>query len=174
MRWPRRPAPPQCTCGHSPGHHGQVGARGERAATRQRSLGPARGAGALARESIVASAWGTQTDWYRNLRARPALAVRTGGAWYVPDVRTVPPDEAFAIFDDWTRRQRWFAALMLGQIGLSWHVPEAEQRAIVAGFPFVAFRPAGAGEPRPARGLTPSTPLELAAVPRTVAPGLDA
>ena len=52
----------------------------------------------VTRESIVASAWGTQTDWYRNLQARPALGVRTGGAWYVPDVRTVPLDEAFAVF----------------------------------------------------------------------------
>lgn len=127
----------------------------------------------VTRESIVASAWGTQTDWYRNLQARPALAVRTGGAWYVPHVRTVPLDEAFAVFQDWTQRQRRFAALMLGKIGLSWDVPEAARRAIVAGFPFVAFRPAGAGEPQPAHGLTGSTPQEVAAVPRTVAPGLD-
>jgi deazaflavin-dependent oxidoreductase (nitroreductase family) len=95
-------------------------------------------------ESIVASAWGTRTDWYRNLQTRPALAVRTGGC-FVPEVRTVPADEAFAVFEDWMRRQRWFAALMLGQIGLSWDVPEAQRQAIVAGFPFVAFRPTGAG-----------------------------
>jgi deazaflavin-dependent oxidoreductase (nitroreductase family) len=99
----------------------------------------------VTRESIVASAWGTRTDWYRNIQARPALAVRTGGARYMPMVRTVPPDEAFAVFADWTRRQHGFAAVMLGQIGLSWDVPEAEQRAFVAGFPFVAFRPAAAG-----------------------------
>jgi hypothetical protein len=42
----------------------------------------------------------------------------------------------------WTRRQRWFSKVMLAQIGLSWDVPEAEQRAIVAGFPFIGFRPA--------------------------------
>jgi deazaflavin-dependent oxidoreductase (nitroreductase family) len=93
-------------------------------------------------ESIVASAWGARADWYRNLQAHPALAVRTAGAWYVPDVRTVAPDEGFAVFADWTRRQHWFATVMLAQIGLSWDVPETEQRAIVAGFPFVGFRPA--------------------------------
>ena len=93
-------------------------------------------------ESIVASAWGPQTDWYRNLLARGPLAVSTAGATYVPEMRSVPPDEAFAVFDRWTRRQRWFAQLMLGQIGLSWDVPDPERRAIVAGFPFVAFRPA--------------------------------
>jgi deazaflavin-dependent oxidoreductase (nitroreductase family) len=69
-------------------------------------------------ESIVASAWGTRTDWYRNVQTRPALAVRTGGVWYAPEVRAVPPGEAFAVFAEWTRRQHWFAVLMLGQIGL--------------------------------------------------------
>jgi deazaflavin-dependent oxidoreductase (nitroreductase family) len=93
-------------------------------------------------ESIVASAWGTSTDWYRNLQARAPLAVSTGGARYLPEMRPVPQDEAFAVFDEWTRRQRWFAELMLGQIGLSWDVSEPERRAIVAEFPFVAFRPA--------------------------------
>jgi deazaflavin-dependent oxidoreductase (nitroreductase family) len=99
-------------------------------------------------ESIVASAWGTRTDWYRNLQAGRALAVRTGGACYVPELRALAPEEAFATFDQWTRRQRWFAELMLGQIGLSWDVPDAERRAIVASFPFVALRPAGAGARR--------------------------
>jgi deazaflavin-dependent oxidoreductase (nitroreductase family) len=58
------------------------------------------------RESIVASAWGDQADWYRNLQAHPALAVRTGTAWFVPEARALPPNEAFALFADWTRRQR--------------------------------------------------------------------
>jgi len=99
--------------------------------------------------SIVASAWGTHADWYRNVQAHPALAVRTAGAWYVPDARTVPPDEAFAVFTDWTRRQHWFATVMLAQIGLSWDVSQAEQRAIVAGLQFMGFRPAE----RPGGGL---------------------
>ena len=54
----------------------------------------------------------------------------------------MPPDEAFEVFSRWTRRQRWFAELMLGQIGLTWDVPEREQRAIVARFPFIGVRPA--------------------------------
>ena len=97
---------------------------------------------AITQESVVASAWGTQADWYLNLQVHPALAVRTAGAWYVPAARTLPPGEAFEVFADWTHRQHWFAELMLGQIGLSWDVSEAEQHAIVAGFPFIGFRPA--------------------------------
>lgn len=94
------------------------------------------------RESVVASAWGNEADWYRNIQRRPALAVQSAAAWYVPETRCVPPDEAFEIFSDWTRRQRWFAELMLGQIGLTWDVPEWQKRAIVARFPFIGFRPA--------------------------------
>lgn len=94
------------------------------------------------RESVVASAWGPEADWYRNIQRRPALAVRSAGAWYVPETRSVPPDEAFEIFSDWTRRQHWFVELMLDQIGLTWDVPESEQRTIVARFPFIGFRPA--------------------------------
>jgi deazaflavin-dependent oxidoreductase (nitroreductase family) len=91
-------------------------------------------------ESIVASAWGTRTDWYRNVQAGGCLSVSTGGIKYVPEMRAVSADEAFAVFDEWTRRQRWFADLMLGQIGLSWDVPDTERRAIVAAFPFLGFR----------------------------------
>jgi deazaflavin-dependent oxidoreductase (nitroreductase family) len=93
------------------------------------------------RESIVASAWGTKTDWYRNIRARPALAVRSGRDWYVPEQRLLSPDEAFAVFEDWVRRQRWFARLMLGQIGVSFDGPEAARRALVARFPVIGLRP---------------------------------
>ena len=69
-------------------------------------------------ESVVASAWGPTADWYRNLRARPAVAVRTAHDRFVPEQRLLPRAEAFAVFDDWARRQRWFARLMLSQLGL--------------------------------------------------------
>ena len=51
-------------------------------------------------ESVVASAWGPTADWYRNVRARPALAVRTAHDRFVPEQRLLPPAEAFAVFDD--------------------------------------------------------------------------
>jgi deazaflavin-dependent oxidoreductase (nitroreductase family) len=98
-------------------------------------------------ESIVAAAWGERADWYRNIQARPALAVRTGRDWYVPAQRALSPDEAFAVFEDWTRRQRAFARLMLSQIGYTIDVPEAERRALVARFPFVGLRPASLERP---------------------------
>jgi deazaflavin-dependent oxidoreductase (nitroreductase family) len=92
-------------------------------------------------ESIVAAAWGKEADWYRNIQAQPALAVYTGRDRYVPAQRRLPADEAFAVFEDWTRRQRRFATLMLGQIGHAIDGPEAERRALVARFPFIGLRP---------------------------------
>jgi deazaflavin-dependent oxidoreductase (nitroreductase family) len=92
-------------------------------------------------ESIVAAAWGERADWYHNIQTRPALVVTIGRDRYVPTQRILPPDEAFAVFEDWTRRQRRFALLMLGQIGHAIDVPEAERRALVARFPFIGLRP---------------------------------
>ena len=92
-------------------------------------------------EAIVAAAWGEQSDWYRNIQARPPLAVSIGRDRYVPEQRRLSPDEAFTVFEDWTRRQHWFATLMLGQIGITFDVPEAERRALVARFPVMGLRP---------------------------------
>jgi deazaflavin-dependent oxidoreductase (nitroreductase family) len=97
----------------------------------------------LTRETTVASAWGEQTDWYRNIQARGALSVRTGSEWYVPRQRILSPDEAAAVFEDWTRRQRWFARLMLGQVGEPLDLTEKGRAALVSRFPFVAFSPSG-------------------------------
>jgi deazaflavin-dependent oxidoreductase (nitroreductase family) len=97
----------------------------------------------VTRESIVAAAWGERTDWYRNIQARPALSVRTGIDWYVPTQRILAANEGTAVFEDWTRRQRWFARLMLAQIGQSLETTEAGRAALASRFPFIAFRPSG-------------------------------
>jgi len=94
------------------------------------------------RESIVASAWGERSDWYQNIQAHPAVAVSTAGDQFISRQRVVPPDEAFEVFRDWVHRERWFARLMLGQIGRCIDVPEPELRAVVLGFPFIGLSPA--------------------------------
>ena len=92
-------------------------------------------------ESIVASSWGERSDWYRNVQANTPLSVRSGDEWYVPHLRAVPSEEAYGVVEDWTRRQRWFADLMLAQVGLSWSASEGDRRALVTRLRFVAFRP---------------------------------
>ena len=55
-------------------------------------------------QSIVLSAWGEKSDWYRNVGATPALEVRTGGQRYVPDQRFLVPGENHAVLADYRRR----------------------------------------------------------------------
>jgi deazaflavin-dependent oxidoreductase (nitroreductase family) len=95
----------------------------------------------VTRESIVASAWGEQTDWYRNIQAHAALSVRTGMDWYVPRQRMLPSDEAADVFEDWTRRQHWFARLMLAQVGQPLAMGATQRAALGGNFPFVGFSP---------------------------------
>src|SRR5512142_201581 len=40
-----------------------------------------------AREAVIFSAWGENTDWIKNLRAHPALNVRIGRESFVPQHR---------------------------------------------------------------------------------------
>ena len=55
-------------------------------------------------ESVVLSAWGEKSDWYRNVGATPALEVRTAGQRYVPDQRFLVPEENHAVLADYRRR----------------------------------------------------------------------
>jgi deazaflavin-dependent oxidoreductase (nitroreductase family) len=56
------------------------------------------------RESVALSAWGEESDWYRNVGATPALEVRTGGRRYVPEQRFLDPEENHAVVSDYGRR----------------------------------------------------------------------
>ncbi len=49
------------------------------------------------RRIVVASSWGNGADWYRNLRAEPALEVRSGRWRFVPGQRLLTPEEAAAV-----------------------------------------------------------------------------
>jgi deazaflavin-dependent oxidoreductase (nitroreductase family) len=99
------------------------------------------------REAVVCSAWGPNTEWMRNLRARPALQIEIGRETFVPAQRFLSEDEAVAVATDFRehhpRRLRLVAAI-LGWGDLS---SEAAVRELVHNRPFVAFRPARAKGP---------------------------
>jgi deazaflavin-dependent oxidoreductase (nitroreductase family) len=48
------------------------------------------------RESVVVAGWRGQTDWYRNLRAHPALEIVTGTERHVPQQRFLDAAETAA------------------------------------------------------------------------------
>ena len=71
---------------------------------------------AKSREAIVVSAWGERGDWYRNLRANPAVEVAIGSERYQPTQRFLTTDEIEAELTDYQRRHpllmRVFGALL--------------------------------------------------------------
>ena len=91
------------------------------------------------REAVVCSAWG-ETQWIRNLRARPALEIQTGGERFVPRQRFLDEDEAVAVAiafrEHHPRLLRLFSAILgWGDLGT-----EPAVGRHVSSRPFVAFR----------------------------------
>jgi deazaflavin-dependent oxidoreductase (nitroreductase family) len=94
------------------------------------------------RAVVIFSAWGPNTQWIRNLRARPALQIQIGRDTYVPEQHFLSEDEAVAVGTEFRRhhplRLRLFATI------LDWGDLSTEQalREFVRTRPFVSFRPA--------------------------------
>ena len=61
------------------------------------------------KESFVVSAWGEKADWYRNIKANPALEIRIGRGRYVPKQRFCSPEETYAQLAAYKRRYPWLS-----------------------------------------------------------------
>jgi deazaflavin-dependent oxidoreductase (nitroreductase family) len=94
------------------------------------------------REVVIFSGWGPNSDWVRNLRARPALRVEVGRESYTPQHRFLSEDESVAVTGDFVRRHPY--RLRLATRILDWPDLDSETvlRAFVHNHPFVALRPA--------------------------------
>jgi deazaflavin-dependent oxidoreductase (nitroreductase family) len=94
------------------------------------------------REVVIFSGWGPNSDWVRNLRARPALRVEVGRESYTPQHRFLSEDESVAVTSDFVRRHPyrvWLATRILDWPDLH---SETAVRDFVGTHPFVALRPA--------------------------------
>jgi deazaflavin-dependent oxidoreductase (nitroreductase family) len=96
------------------------------------------------REVIIFAGWGPNSDWVRNIRARPALRVEVGRESYTPQHRFLSEDESVAVASDFVRRHP-YRVLLASRI-LDW--PDLHSQAALRDFvrthPFVALRPADA------------------------------
>ena len=92
-------------------------------------------------EAVVCSAWGSRTDWIRNLREHPAPRVQVGRATFVPEQRFLSAEEAAAVGNDFRRRHPLRVKVLERVLGVDLGSGTAVQR-FVATRPFVAFRPA--------------------------------
>jgi len=94
-----------------------------------------------ARESVVLSAWGKKSDWYRNVGATPALEIRTGGHRYVPEQRFLAPEENHAVISDYGRRHPLAFRVFARVFGYPLGGTEAARREVACSLRLVAFRP---------------------------------
>ena len=99
------------------------------------------------RESIVASAFGSAADWYRNIHARPAHRVQVGRIVYVPHRRFLGPEEARAVAKEFCRKHRLesrVAITVFVAMGAAEKGEFSDPVDLMAALPMVAFRPADA------------------------------
>jgi deazaflavin-dependent oxidoreductase (nitroreductase family) len=98
-------------------------------------------------EAVICSAWGPDTDWVRNIRARPGLRVQIGRESFTPVQRFLSEEESFAVAAGFRRRHPHRTRLLASILGWGDLRSDAAVRDFVRARPFVSFRPA-ASPPR--------------------------
>jgi deazaflavin-dependent oxidoreductase (nitroreductase family) len=94
------------------------------------------------REAVICSAWGKDTDWIRNIRARPALQVQIGRESFTPDQRFLTEPESLAVVAEFQRRHPHRSRLLASILGWGDLRSDAVARDFVSTRPFVSLRPA--------------------------------
>jgi deazaflavin-dependent oxidoreductase (nitroreductase family) len=93
-------------------------------------------------EIVVGSAWGTESDWLKNLQARPAARVDIGHDSFEPEHRFLSADESFDVIGECMDRHPWRFRLIGWVLGWGDLRVETVAREYVRTRPFVSFRPA--------------------------------
>lgn len=110
------------------------------------------------REAVVCAAWGPETEWMRNLRARPALQIQIGSETFVPEQRLLSADEAVAAAISFREHHPWRLRLFAAILGWDDLTSEIAVREFVRDRPFVCFQPAQTSPPNPRRSRIGSRP----------------
>jgi len=94
------------------------------------------------REAVICSAWGQDTDWMRDIRARPALQVQVGRESFIPGQRFLSGDESVAVLAGFQRQHPHRSRLLASILGWGDLRSDAAVREFVSTRPFVSLRPA--------------------------------
>jgi hypothetical protein len=96
-------------------------------------------------EVVVANGFGPNSDWVRNIQARPDEEVTVGSRHFAASHRFLGEEEAFGVIRSYERRNRFIAPIV--RAGFSWilgwkyHASESDRRRLVSQIPLIAFRP---------------------------------
>jgi deazaflavin-dependent oxidoreductase (nitroreductase family) len=97
-------------------------------------------------EVVVANGFGPNSDWVRNIQARPGeVEVTVGVRHFAASHRYLGEEEAMAVIEGYERRNRFMAPIV--RAGFSWllgwkyHGGESDRRRLVQQIPLIAFRP---------------------------------
>lgn len=92
------------------------------------------------KEIMAISAW-SASDWYLNIQASPALEVETGRTRYVPQQRTLSPEEIATLFDAYREKHPIFSRIVCQIPGWKWNSSHEEFLELAKALRGVAFRP---------------------------------
>lgn len=96
-------------------------------------------------EVVVVNGFGRDSDWVRNIEARPGEEVTVGRRHFAASHRFLDEEEAAGVMRDYERRNRFIAPIV--RRGLSWLLgwpysgSEVDRRRLVRQLPLIAFRP---------------------------------
>jgi deazaflavin-dependent oxidoreductase (nitroreductase family) len=96
-------------------------------------------------EVVVANGFGPDSDWLRNIEARPGEEVTVGSRHFVASHRFLSEDEAMRVIQGYEHRNRFIAPVV--RRGFSWLLGwqyrggESDRRRLVGQLPLIAFRP---------------------------------
>ncbi|HZR42659.1 MAG TPA: nitroreductase/quinone reductase family protein, partial [Ktedonobacteraceae bacterium] len=96
-------------------------------------------------ECIVMAGYGTQSDWYRNIQAHPALEVQVGRQRYRPHQHLLSAEETRHVLEEYQRCHPWrfrvLLPLLLRLAGYAYDGTQEGLYAVSEVMRAVAFRP---------------------------------
>ena len=96
-------------------------------------------------EVVVVSGFGPNSDWLRNIEAKPGEEVTVGSQHFVASHRFLGEEEAMRVIQGYEHRNRFIAPIV--RRGFSWLLgwryggSDADRRQLVRQLPLIAFRP---------------------------------
>ena len=92
------------------------------------------------KEILAVSAW-KGSDWYYNIQSLPALQVESGFVHYVPEQRTLSPEEITTAFIEYRRQHPIFSRMICRIPGWKWDSSYEEFLELARTLRGVAFTP---------------------------------